>query len=39
LAFAVFASRSDETGGGHAAPVVAALLRAMQDMKWTPATR
>ncbi|MGJ7916339.1 penicillin-binding transpeptidase domain-containing protein, partial [Massilia sp. LXY-6] len=35
LAFAVFVSRSDETGGGHAAPVAAALLRAMQDMKWT----
>jgi cell division protein FtsI/penicillin-binding protein 2 len=36
LAFAVFVSRSDETGGGHAAPVVASLLRAMQTMKWTP---
>jgi len=39
LAFAVFVSRSDETGGGHAAPVVAAVLRAMQEMKWTPPAR
>jgi cell division protein FtsI/penicillin-binding protein 2 len=29
LAFAVFVSQSDATGGEHAAPVVAALLRAM----------
>ena len=29
LAFAVFASHSQLTGGGHAAPVVAALFRAM----------
>ena len=29
LAFAAFVSHSDATGGGHAAPVVAALLRAM----------
>jgi cell division protein FtsI/penicillin-binding protein 2 len=29
LAFAVFVSRSDATGGEHAAPVVAALLRTM----------
>lgn len=36
LAFAVFASRSEETGGGHAAPVVAAVLRAMQDGKSAP---
>jgi cell division protein FtsI/penicillin-binding protein 2 len=36
LAFAVFVSRSDETGGGHAAPVVASVLRAMQATKWTP---
>jgi cell division protein FtsI/penicillin-binding protein 2 len=36
LAFAVFVSRSDETGGGHAAPVAASVLRAMQEMKWTP---
>jgi cell division protein FtsI/penicillin-binding protein 2 len=36
LAFAVFVSRSEETGGAHAAPVAAAVLRAMQDMKWTP---
>jgi cell division protein FtsI/penicillin-binding protein 2 len=35
LAFAVFVSRSEETGGAHAAPVAAAVLRAMQDMKWT----
>jgi cell division protein FtsI/penicillin-binding protein 2 len=39
LAFAVFVSRSDETGGGHAAPVVAAVLRAMQEMKWTQTER
>jgi cell division protein FtsI/penicillin-binding protein 2 len=36
LAFAVFVSRSEETGGGHAAPVAASVLRAMQEMKWTP---
>ncbi|MBQ5965898.1 penicillin-binding transpeptidase domain-containing protein, partial [Massilia sp. ZL223] len=30
LAFAAFVSHSDATGGGHAAPVVAALLRAME---------
>ena len=36
LAFAVFVSRSEETGGGHAAPVVASVLGAMQAMKWTP---
>jgi len=36
LAFAVFASRSEETGGAHAAPVAAAVLRAMQEGKWTP---
>jgi cell division protein FtsI/penicillin-binding protein 2 len=36
LAFAVFVSRSEETGGAHAAPVVAAVLRAMQESKWTP---
>jgi hypothetical protein len=29
LAFAVFVSRSEATGGEHAAPVVAAVLRAM----------
>lgn len=29
LAFAVFVSRSTETGGAHAAPVAAALLRSM----------
>ena len=31
LAFAAFVSHSDATGGGHAAPVVAALLRAMDE--------
>jgi cell division protein FtsI/penicillin-binding protein 2 len=31
LAFAAFVSRSELTGGAHAAPVVAALLRSMQD--------
>jgi cell division protein FtsI/penicillin-binding protein 2 len=36
LAFAVFVSRSEETGGAHAAPVAAAVLRAMQESKWTP---
>jgi cell division protein FtsI/penicillin-binding protein 2 len=36
LAFAVFVSRSGETGGAHAAPVAASVLRAMQAMKWTP---
>jgi cell division protein FtsI/penicillin-binding protein 2 len=36
LAFAVFVSQSEETGGAHAAPVAAAVLRAMQDMKWAP---
>jgi cell division protein FtsI/penicillin-binding protein 2 len=36
LAFAVFVSRSEETGGAHAAPVAASVLRAMQEMKWTP---
>jgi cell division protein FtsI/penicillin-binding protein 2 len=36
LAFAVFVSQSEETGGAHAAPVAAAVLRAMQEMKWTP---
>jgi cell division protein FtsI/penicillin-binding protein 2 len=36
LALAVFVSQSEETGGAHAAPVAAAVLRAMQDMKWTP---
>jgi cell division protein FtsI/penicillin-binding protein 2 len=36
LAFAVFVSRSSETGGAHAAPVVASVLRAMQELKWTP---
>ena len=33
LAFAVFVSRSEGTGGGDAAPVVAALLRAMLAQK------
>jgi len=33
LAFAVFVSRSEETGGAHAAPVVAALLRSMLVQK------
>jgi len=33
LAFAVFVSRSDATGGGHAAPVVAGLLRSMLMQK------
>jgi hypothetical protein len=32
----VFVSRSSETGGAHAAPVVASVLRAMQELKWTP---
>jgi cell division protein FtsI/penicillin-binding protein 2 len=36
LAFAVFVSRSEETGGAHAAPVAAAVLRAMQQMKGAP---
>jgi cell division protein FtsI/penicillin-binding protein 2 len=36
LAFAVFVSRSSETGGAHAAPVAASVLRAMQELKWTP---
>jgi hypothetical protein len=36
LAFAVFVSRSEETGGAHAAPVVAAVLRFMQETKWAP---
>ena len=36
LAFAVFVSRSDETGGAHAAPVAAAVLRFMQETKWAP---
>jgi cell division protein FtsI/penicillin-binding protein 2 len=36
LALAVFVSQSEETGGVHAAPVAAAVLRALQDMKWTP---
>jgi cell division protein FtsI/penicillin-binding protein 2 len=36
LAFAVVVSRSDETGGAHAAPVVASLLRFMQETKWSP---
>jgi len=31
LAFAAFVSHSAATGGGHAAPVVAALLQSMQD--------
>jgi cell division protein FtsI/penicillin-binding protein 2 len=35
LALAVFVSQSEETGGAHAAPVAAALLRAVQEMKWT----
>lgn len=34
LAFAAFVSRSEGTGGGHAAPVIAAILRALQE---TPA--
>jgi cell division protein FtsI/penicillin-binding protein 2 len=33
LAFAAFVSRSEETGGAHAAPVVAALLRSMLAQK------
>jgi len=33
LAFAVFVSRSGETGGAHAAPVVAGLLRSMLAQK------
>ena len=33
LAFAAFVSRSDATGGEHAAPVVAALLRSMLAQK------
>jgi hypothetical protein len=33
LAFAVFVSHSPATGGGHAAPVVAALLKAMAARK------
>ena len=33
LAFAVFVSRSTETGGAHAAPVAAALLRSMLVQK------
>ena len=33
LAFAVFVSRSEETGGAHAAPVLAALLRSMLVQK------
>jgi cell division protein FtsI/penicillin-binding protein 2 len=36
LALAVFVSRSEETGGAHAAPVAAAVLRAMQNIKWKP---
>jgi len=36
LAMAVFVSQSAETGGAHAAPVAAAVLRAMQDMNRTP---
>jgi hypothetical protein len=36
LAFAVFVSRSEETGGAHAAPVVAAVLRSIQETKWAP---
>jgi cell division protein FtsI/penicillin-binding protein 2 len=35
LAFAVFASRSEATGGEHAAPVVAALLRELAQRKGT----
>ena len=31
LAFAAFVSQSQLTGGAHAAPVIAALLRSMQD--------
>ena len=31
LAFAAFVSHSDATGGGHAAPAVAALLQAMDE--------
>lgn len=31
LAFAAYVSHSPETGGAHAAPVIAALLRGMQD--------
>jgi len=33
LAFAVFVSRSEDTGGGHAAPVAAGLLRSMLGLK------
>jgi cell division protein FtsI/penicillin-binding protein 2 len=33
LAFAVFASRSEATGGEHAAPVLAALLRGLGQRK------
>jgi cell division protein FtsI/penicillin-binding protein 2 len=36
LAFAVFVSRSDETGGAHAAPVIASVLRSMQETKQSP---
>jgi cell division protein FtsI/penicillin-binding protein 2 len=36
LAFAVFVSRSEETGGAHAAPVLAAVLRAMQESRSAP---
>jgi cell division protein FtsI/penicillin-binding protein 2 len=36
LAFAVFVSRSEETGGAHAAPVVASVLRFIQETKWSP---
>ncbi|WP_229508006.1 penicillin-binding transpeptidase domain-containing protein [Massilia sp. Dwa41.01b] len=36
LAFAAFVSRSGETGGAHAAPVVAALLRTMAMQRPEP---
>jgi cell division protein FtsI/penicillin-binding protein 2 len=36
LAFAAFVSRSEATGGEHAAPIVAAVLRALQERVNTP---
>jgi beta-lactamase class D len=36
LAFAAFASRSEGTGGEHAAPVIAAVLRALQERTTKP---
>jgi cell division protein FtsI/penicillin-binding protein 2 len=36
LAFAAFASRSEGTGGEHAAPVIAAVLHALQERRGKP---